>query len=622
MLSFLQLFIVIPLLAFIASLMIPRKNEIVLSSLVWATIGIQLVLTTVFIGYWVADGFPILDNKYFVLYQDAHFEFFIDFYFDKITAVFALIGVILVFLVSIFSRYYMHRDEGFKRFFNILLFFFLGYNFIVFSGNLETLFVGWEIMGICSFLLISFYRDRYLPVKNGYKVISFYRLSDICLILAMWLSHHIWQRSITFWEWNDVAFLQKSLSEHHPYVPIICILVIIAASIKSAQIPFSTWLPRAMEGPTTSSAIFYGSLSVHIGVFMLIRTYPLWENELFIKGIVIAIGLLTSLIGTTIARVQPTVKTQIAYASITQIGLMFVEVALGFHTLALIHFTSNAFLRTYQLLVSPSVLGYLVHDIFFNFKPKTAHIGNTFLHKISHTLYLLGIKEWNLDFLLNRYVWSPFKWIGNKLSRVNKNLLWTAIFLLLAFGIYLLAVDDKLTETMKEYDTILFSFVALLMILNAFVERGDARKAWLILFGSQLFIGFSVLFIEGYEWHHMVMYLGGSSFAAIVGYVCLNKIYAMDGDIDLKQYHGYSYEKPKIALIFLLSSLGLIGFPITPSFIGIDLMFTLVHHHEIELITIMAFNFLFLELSVLRIYTRVFLGQHKKAYHPIAFKSS
>lgn len=258
--------------------------------------------------------FSFLNTKYLVLYQDAHFEFFIDFYFDKITAVFALIGVILVFLVSIFSRYYMHRDEGFKRFFNILLFFFLGYNFIVFSGNLETLFVGWEIMGICSFLLISFYRDRYLPVKNGYKVISFYRLSDICLILAMWLSHHIWQRSITFLEWNDVAFLQKSLGEHHFYVPIICVLVIVAASIKSAQIPFTTWLPRAMEGPTTSSAIFYGSLSVHIGVFMLIRTYPLWENELFIKGIVITIGLLTSVIATTIARVQPTVKTQIAYA--------------------------------------------------------------------------------------------------------------------------------------------------------------------------------------------------------------------------------------------------------------------------------------------------------------------
>lgn len=120
-------------------------------------------------------------------------------------------------------------------------------------------------------------------------------------------------------------------------------MLIIAASIKSAQVPFSSWLPRAMEGPTTSSAIFYGSLSVHIGVFLLIRTYPLWESLLSIKILIISIGAITGLVAAATARVQSTVKTQIAYASIAQIGLIFIEVALGFHSLALFHFAGNAF---------------------------------------------------------------------------------------------------------------------------------------------------------------------------------------------------------------------------------------------------------------------------------------
>ena len=149
----------------------------------------------------------------------------------------------------------------------------------------------------------------------------------------------------------------------------IVIMIVLAAMIKSAQLPFTSWLPRAMEGPTSSSAIFYGSLSVHIGVFLLLRTWPFWQDMLWVKIVIIAIGALTGIIATLIARVQPTVKTQIAYSSAAQIGIIFIEVAFGFHILALVHFAGNAFLRTYQLLVSPSVLNYLVHHQYFHYHP-------------------------------------------------------------------------------------------------------------------------------------------------------------------------------------------------------------------------------------------------------------
>ena len=92
----------------------------------------------------------------------------------------------------------MHRESGYKRFFYTILFFYAGYTLAVFAGNLETLFIGWEILGLTSFLLVAFYRERYLPVKNAFKVFSIYRIGDVGIILAMWASHHLWHENITF----------------------------------------------------------------------------------------------------------------------------------------------------------------------------------------------------------------------------------------------------------------------------------------------------------------------------------------------------------------------------------------------------------------------------------------
>src|SRR6185295_18405343 len=117
------------------------------------------------------------------------------------------------------------------------------------------------------------------------------------------------------------------------------------------------------------------------------RTYPYWQTILSIKVVIISIGSGTAIIASLIARVQSSVKTQIAYGSISQIGIMFIEVALGWHILALLHFTGNAFLRTYQLLVSPSVLGYLIHDQFYNYSPKLYGANNSFANKLSNSVY-------------------------------------------------------------------------------------------------------------------------------------------------------------------------------------------------------------------------------------------
>jgi NADH-quinone oxidoreductase subunit L len=622
MAQLLQLFVLLPLTGFFASLLVPRKKERPISGIAVNTIGLHMVGVFAFIVYWLLNGYPALDIKHAVLFSTTGFEIFIDFYFDKITAAYAAIGAVLTFLVAVFSRYYLHREAGFKRFFSTMLLFYAGYNIIIFSGNFETLFVGWELLGISSFLLIAFYRDRYLPVKNGLKVISVYRLSDICLLLAMWLSHHLWHENITFSKLNDATLVSGQLQQYYPLGLIISVLLLVAAAAKSAQLPFSSWLPRAMEGPTTSSAIFYGSLSVHIGVFLLLRTYPFWESIPAIKIAIIAVGLLTSIIAAGISRVQSTVKTQIAYSSIVQIGIIFIEVALGFHILALVHFAGNAFLRTYQLLVSPSVLSYLTHDQFYHFDPNKQNDRLPRFQKIRNSLYMLNIKEWNLDFYLYRFLWTPFKWAGKQLDFLAGKIPVVLLTLVYLLGVYCLSFEERVPAVLYGWLPVIFSFIGLLLVLKSFAERGDARKAWLLVFCSQFFIVLAIALNGPFGPGQVLIYLSGTVFSAITGWVCLGKIKAIDNDIDLNGFHGYTYEQPGIAFVFLLSCLGLLGFPITPTFIGVDLLFSHIHEKQWALVAFTALSFVFIELSVLRIYARIFLGQHKKASHAIAFRSS
>ena len=333
-------FILLPLLVFALCCVLPNRFERVISSISVTTILAVFVAFVWTLVTWGRGGFLPLSQTGLPLFVSPHYVFALDFYMDATSAVFFGVTCLTTILVLLFSRYYMHRDPGFRRFHTTILFFFVGLTLIIFSGNFETLFVGWEFIGISSFLLISFYRDRFLPTKNSLKVFSLYRIGDALFILALWYAHHLFEKNIHFAEFSSL------ISVHGNALTTLGILLLIVSMIKSAQFPFSYWLPRAMEGPTVSSAIFYGALSVHIGLFLLLRTYPLWEGSILLRIGIAFVGLLTALIATSITRVQSSIKTQIAYASVTQIGIMFIELALGLHWLVLLHFVSNACLRT------------------------------------------------------------------------------------------------------------------------------------------------------------------------------------------------------------------------------------------------------------------------------------
>ena len=585
-------------------------------------VGLHFLSAIAFTGYWLINGHQTLNQKDIILFQTTDYEFFIDLFFDKITATYLLVGAFLTFLVTLYSRYYLHREHGYKRFFNTILFFYLGYNLAIFSGNLETLFIGWEILGISSFLLIAFYRDRYLPVKNAVKVFSIYRIGDVGLLLAMWMSHHLWHENITFMKLMNFELVHEHLADHTLIGAFISLMILISAAAKSAQIPFSSWLPRAMEGPTPSSAIFYGSLSVHLGVFLLLRTYTFWEHQISIRILISALGLFTALMATSTARVQSSVKSQIAYASIAQIGLIFIEAAAGFEKLALFHFAGNAFLRTYQLLVSPSVVSYLIREQFYNFVPRQHSFEDSLPKKFEYTLYMLSLKEWNLDSLMYRYLWNPLKWTGNKLNFLSlSRVLWFFIPIYI-LGWISLYFEDYIPANIHQALPILFSLLGLIMILKSFTERKRARMSWVLVIMNHFWVALAISFNEHFTYSHTLLYLSGIIVAGVMGYVCLSRLKTLEGSIDLGQFHGHSHKHPRIAFLFLICCLGVSGFPITPTFIGEDLIFTHIHENQILLASFTSLSFIIDGLAIIRIYARIFLGPHAKSIYEMAYRSS
>lgn len=600
-------FVIIPLLGFLISLVVPAKKELQLARVAFYTTLLQLGTVISFIIYWLIDGRKHLNIEEVVLYQSKEFRFFIDFFFDEVAATYLFVGSFISFLIVRYSQQYMHLEKGYKRFFNTILFFYLGYSWTVLAGNFETLFIGWEILGISSFLLITFYRERYLPAKNAVKVFSIYRIGDVGILAAMWASHHLWHENITFLKLHNADFVHQQLLNHSGVGIFIGLALVTAAAAKSAQLPFSSWLPRAMEGPTPSSAIFYGSLSVHFGVFLLLRTFPFWEGQMIIRVVIGVTGLLTALVAHNITQVQSSIKPKIAYASITQIGIMFIEVALGWHTLVLFHFAGNAFLRTYQLLVSPSIVIYMIRDQLYNYAPAE----NVAQSKWRNTLYQLSLKEWYLDDFMTNIVFKTLKNGGKILRFIHlKNVLYyfTPLY---GFGIFLYFNQEIIPALIKPYIPAAMAFTGLLMVLRSFAERLHPRLAWLLILFNHLSLALAVSFNENIDMQETIIFISGISVAGLLGFFCLNFIRRKEPDYsDLQQYYGHTAKYPLLAFFFLLATLGLAGFPITPSFIGADLLFSHIHENQYLLGLFIAASFIIGGIALIRIYARIFLGPY------------
>jgi NAD(P)H-quinone oxidoreductase subunit 5 len=298
---------------------------------------------------------PVEVGHWAVIPQE-HFHFHVKFLFDWLSVPFVILALVLSGTIGAFTTRYLHREPGYRRFAMCYALFALGIAVTSVAGTIEVLFFGWEFVGLSSALLVGFFHERAAPVKNASRIWCVYRISDAALLIAALALHHLtgegdfdlligagpWPGGVARLAANQALFIGA--------------LLLFAAMGKSGLVPFSGWLPRAMEGPTPSSAVFYGALSVHLGAFLLLRVGPVLELSPVLSGAVVVIGLLTAMTAAASARVQTDIKTSLAYASLTQVGIIVAEIGFGLRVIPLIHIIGHACLRTLQLLRAPSLL--------------------------------------------------------------------------------------------------------------------------------------------------------------------------------------------------------------------------------------------------------------------------
>lgn len=383
-----------------------------------------LAIMTVVIGWelWVGDVATVrvsLGNWFTV----AHYGFPLSLLIDKLSLPLVGVTVILAGIVGSFSVRYLHRDPGFFRFFLLLHLFTFGALLVFTADSLDLLIGGWELVGITSVLLIAFFQYRPDPVRNGLRVFATYRIADLFMLIAVFLAHH----------WFGTASWEGMFSGDWPghvntidgtEATIIAVLLVFAASGKSSQGPFCGWLPRAMEGPTPSSAVFYGAISVHAGAYLLLRIEPLIHYSRIATGLVIFIGLTTAALGTLVHRTCADAKTSLAYAAQTQLGLIFAEIGFGWTTFAIVHMVSHAVLRTLQFLRTPSMLRdyHRVHAAAGGqISPTGEHYESLLPKKLQIWLYRVALGRGFYDAIVDRFVVAPIKGVARVLAIFEPN---------------------------------------------------------------------------------------------------------------------------------------------------------------------------------------------------------
>jgi NADH:ubiquinone oxidoreductase subunit 5 (subunit L)/multisubunit Na+/H+ antiporter MnhA subunit len=349
----------VPLLPFLTGLLIgvlhfgqwldgERHEKITARMSVWS----MAVSTLLVLSYLIADlsGMQVDAKVYGSWLSNSRFSIDFSLQSSGFTLAVASVFALLLLIVMRFSVNYLHREAGFHRFFFMLNGFAAAMLLLVLSGNALFTFVGWEVAGVCSYGLIAYAYDRPVAAHNATRVFVTNRIGDggfiVGIALALlWLDSadwHVINTSVTELDRGDATLLALCFS--------------LAAFAKSAQIPFTPWLARAMEGPTPSSAIFYGGVMTHAGVFLVIQLQPLFTQTPVVMFLLALVGAITAIYSYWIGLSQTDIKSSQIFAASTQLGVMFLECGLGFWTLAFWHLCAHVVMRCYLLLTAPSIL--------------------------------------------------------------------------------------------------------------------------------------------------------------------------------------------------------------------------------------------------------------------------
>ena len=283
------------------------------------------------------------------------------FYFDSVTAMMLLVVTIVSSLVHIFSIGYMHGDPRYPRFFAFLSLFSFSMLFLVVSDNLLGIYIGWELVGLCSYLLIGFWFEKDSAADACKKAFLTTRVGDVGMFVGMMMLFTKFHTFALYGDGGIFAAVANLGSGDIVWLSIAGVLIFCGAIGKSAQVPLHTWLPDAMEGPTPVSALIHAATMVAAGVYLTARMFPILTPE---SSLTIAyIGGITAIVAATIAIVRFDIKRVLAYSTISQLGFMMLGIGAGSYVAGLFHLTTHAFFKALLFLGSGSVIHALaVHN--------------------------------------------------------------------------------------------------------------------------------------------------------------------------------------------------------------------------------------------------------------------
>lgn len=346
----------IPLLPLIGFLIngLGRKR---LSKTVISLVGCGVILAAFALSIWVFLQVKSGNN------HDVHYFDFINvgslripfaFKIDQLSSIFLLIITGVGFLIHVYSTAYMHgeKTEHYGRYFSFLNLFVFSMLLLVMGANFVIMFIGWEGVGLCSYLLIGYWFKNHEFNKAANKAFIMNRIGDLAFLIALfWLINKL--GTVSYNEVFSAANLAKLSTTD---ITVITLLLFVGATGKSAQIPLYTWLPDAMAGPTPVSALIHAATMVTAGIYMIARSNVLYSLAPLTMDIVAYVGLATALLAATIALKQNDIKKVLAYSTVSQLGFMFLALGCGAYTAAVFHVMTHAFFKALLFLGSGSVI--------------------------------------------------------------------------------------------------------------------------------------------------------------------------------------------------------------------------------------------------------------------------
>src|ERR1700685_458977 len=299
-----------------------------------------------------ADQIPFV-KQFFTWISAGTFRAGFDLQVDQLTLVMLLVVTGVGFLIHIYSVGYMAHEGGYYRFFSYLNLFMFFMLILVLAANYVLLFVGWEGVGLASYLLIGFYYLRPSAADAGKKAFILNRVGDFGFLVAMFLMiAHFGSLSYA----NVFGVIAQHPEMQGGFLTAIALLLVLGATGKSAQIPLYVWLPDAMEGPTPVSALIHAATMVTAGVYMVVRSHVLFDRSPFALGVVAIIGAATALFAATVGMVQTDIKRVLAYSTISQLGYMFLACGAAAYSAAIFHLVTHAFFKGLLFLAAGAVI--------------------------------------------------------------------------------------------------------------------------------------------------------------------------------------------------------------------------------------------------------------------------